>query len=222
VKIFLPIVFVFALLFMPGKCSAQIGTGTTPSDPIVAMSCEPTQVVKDIRASLAFLGRTDDGYWFTLAGHVTNPFGDGYYCGWNRYWEYRAEHPELSSGNRPDAKLPALHRDGGVVLPPTGEPPVQPQVVTDLTPILSALARIQASIDDAAAARERIFADDVAGRQELKTIAMGIDAKVQTIQTASTGPSVFGKVGGWLNSKPGMAVLGIIGTVVACRQSGKC
>ena len=203
---------------------AQTGTGT-PADPIIAMSCDPAQVAKDVRASLAFYGRTDDGYWVGIANHTTGPFSNGlWYCGWNRYWEDRAAPGNNGSANPADANLPALHRDGGA--PPT--PPVQPPAPTvDLSVVYQRLDALSAQLEvvhhDLYAQTERGYLDLVARLTVVTTQATAIDAKVQTLQAAAAGRSMLGTIGGALGavfSNP--AVLTGIGAVVTCVITKKC
>ncbi len=86
------------------------GTGTQ-ADPIVAMSSDPVTIARDVRASLAFFNRHDDGYWIDHASHA-GMFSNGkWYLGWNRYWEDRADLTNVTgSANPNDAGLPAVHR----------------------------------------------------------------------------------------------------------------
>jgi len=99
----------------------------TPTDPIIAMSADPAQIARDVRASLAYYGRTDDAYWISLCDHPGGPFSNGkWYHGWNRYWELRADPSNTGSADPNEAANPAIHR---AIPPPSAAPvdePVRP------------------------------------------------------------------------------------------------
>jgi hypothetical protein len=83
------------------------GTGTE-ADPFVAM--DPTRMAEEIRASLAFFGTADDGYWLPKAQAV-GMYSDGkWYHGWNRYLETRAEPGNTGSADPALGRLPAVHQ----------------------------------------------------------------------------------------------------------------
>lgn len=119
------------------------GTGTQ-SDPIIAMSGDPAQIARDIRASLAHWGRTDDPYWNEKEGTPAQ-FSNGlWHLGHNAYWEMRMNPANTGSADPMLGRSPAnisAGGDGNVILPPRGDPEPTPQseVLAALT-----LARLNA------------------------------------------------------------------------------
>ena len=103
------------------------GTGTQ-ADPIIAMSADPAQIRRDIRASLAHFNRTDDAYWFAKETHPEAPFSNGlWYVGHNRYWETAMHPDDTGSRNPADGGRPALYLAVSIdVPPPVVVPPVNP------------------------------------------------------------------------------------------------
>lgn len=94
----------------PGPTSPGL-PGSSPDNPIIPMSADPAQIARDVRASLAFYGRTDDAYWIGVCGHVSKGFSDGLYrIGWSRYWEIKAAPGASDSAPIDTANQPAIHR----------------------------------------------------------------------------------------------------------------
>lgn len=104
------------------------GTGTI-TDPIIAMSPDPVQIAKDIRASLFHFNRTDDAYWMEKESTPAQ-FSNGlWHLGHNRYWETAMEPTDTGSRNPADGRLPALYRTASPVPapdPPLPDPPSAP------------------------------------------------------------------------------------------------
>jgi len=199
-----------------GAQLAGDGTATNPWHP---MSCDPVQAAKDVRASLAFYGRTDDSYWIGFT-KVINPFGDGFYCGWNRYFEDRADPTNQGSADRSHAKLPALHLAPVDTLPTTPPTvPVSPITPVDFSPVLGA---ITTSHDDLSAQSERIFANLTAQIMAVSNQVAIVEARQQPITPPPVAVPQQGIMGalGTIFTNP--AVLGAIATFVTCKASGKC
>lgn len=222
-------VALWLLLAAPATAQTFAGTGTV-ADPWHAMSCDPVQAAKDVRGSLAFWGKTDDAYWVKFTATL-NPWGDGWWCGWNKYWEDRTDPANPGSDARENRQLPSLHRvpDGtpDVVVVPVSQPPSTPAVVRDQSAMLDAIANLQAALyavgqevhvinqeQEAIAAEHRTMHQQVVGL---------IQALPQTLQAPSSGPSMFGKIGGALGSFfSNPAVLTGVATLATCVISKKC
>ena len=87
------------------------GSGLSAADPVIAMSADPAICAINVRASLAFFGRTDDSYWRGACGPASNGWSDLVWRqGWNKYWEDRADPTNQGSANPKDGNLPAVHQ----------------------------------------------------------------------------------------------------------------
>jgi hypothetical protein len=156
---------------------AQQGNGT-PGSPIVAMSADPAQIARDVRASLAFYGRTDDAYWIGISNHPTGPFSNGlWYLGWNKYWEDRADPMNTGAANPSDAGLPALHRDVASLPVPPSVPVPSPTVTLDLSMLIQTVGSLQAQIESVSAQNERIFANLTAQISAVNDHIAAVDTK---------------------------------------------
>jgi hypothetical protein len=102
------------------------GTGTL-TDPIVAMSADLEQIRRDVRASLAHFGRTDDPYWLEKESTPAQ-FSNGlWHLGHNRYWEARMDPTNPGSADPTLGKVVALYwSEVTVPVPPMVVPPVVP------------------------------------------------------------------------------------------------
>jgi len=122
------------------KAPMSTGTGTL-HDPIVAMSADLEQIRRDVRASLAHFGRTDDPYWLEKESTPAQ-FSNGlWHLGHNRYWEARMDPTNPGSADPNLGKVVALYWTEVtvpvppiVVVPPVVDPPdpVPPTTVTDV------------------------------------------------------------------------------------------
>jgi hypothetical protein len=138
------------------------GTGTL-ADPIIAMSADPAQIARDVRASLAAVGRVDDAYWVQKASSPA-PFSNGlWHLGWNRYWEVRAEPSNTGSAD------PALGRQPATARAPVGPPspvpgPLEPAPPSDLAALMLArLTQIEARLTAMEAELRKYFAAPLTG-----------------------------------------------------------
>lgn len=122
------------------------GTGTI-TDPIIAMSPDPVQIAKDIRASLFHFNRTDDAYWMEKESTPAQ-FSNGlWHLGHNRYWETAMEPTDTGSRNPADGRLPALYRTASPAPqpdPPLPDPPSAPPDETAAGVLKLVLARLEA------------------------------------------------------------------------------
>jgi len=120
------------------KAVMSTGTGTL-TDPIVAMSADLEQIRRDVRASLAHFGRTDDAYYLEKTSTPAEFSNHLWHLGHNRYWETTMEPTDTGSRNPADGRLPALYRAAPdrppiVVVPPVIDPPdpVPPTTAIDV------------------------------------------------------------------------------------------
>src|SRR5678815_5128292 len=124
------------------------GTGTF-TDPIIAMSADPVQIRRDIRASLAHFNRTDDPYWIEKESTPAQ-FSTGlWFLGHNRYWETAMQPDDTGSRNPADGRLPALYLADVVTPPivvPPDPPPPPPPSDTVLAMLLARLNQIDARL----------------------------------------------------------------------------
>lgn len=124
------------------------GTGTF-ADPIVAMSADPAQIVRDVLASLAHYGRTDGPYW-TDKELSPAQFSNGlWHLGHNRYWEARMDPTNTGSADPNLGKLPALYWPTVIVPvppvdPPLPDPPTAPPDETAAGVLKLVLAQLEA------------------------------------------------------------------------------
>lgn len=131
------------------------GTGTQ-TDPIVAMSADPAQIVRDVRASMAHYSRIDDAYWIEKAGTPAEFSNHLWHLGWNRYWEVRADPANTGSADPALGREPAKSRAPFEPMPtpnpiPTPPEPVEPDdggIDFDLVAFLARLNELEANIQD--------------------------------------------------------------------------
>lgn len=120
------------------------GTGTQ-QDPIIAMSADPAQIRRDIRASLAHFNRTDDAYWLEKESTPAQFSNTLWHLGHNRYWEARMDPANTGSADPNLGKQPALYVAGAVpVDPPLPDPPTAPPDATAAGVLALVLARLDA------------------------------------------------------------------------------
>ena len=201
------------LLSTVGNAFAQ-APGTTPNNPIIAMSADPAQIAIDVRASLAFFNRTDDLYWVSLCNHVSNGYSDGVWrLGWNRYFEDRANPANTGSADPRDGNLPALHTAAPPIPPVLQPPPVVP--ISPLPPTI--IAPDLSVITDQ---NERIFTNLTAQILDLKT---SLTTRIDAIDTKFTA---YEQNPPWLqkilsNHYVQLALTGVA-TFITCKTTGKC
>lgn len=121
------------------------GTGTQ-QDPIIAMSADPAQIARDIRASLAHFNRTDDAYWLEKESAPAKFSNELWHLGHNRYWETAMAPTDTGSRNPADGRLPALFWATVTVQVPLPDPPSAPPDETAAGVLALVLARLE-SID---------------------------------------------------------------------------
>jgi hypothetical protein len=119
------------------------GTGTQ-HDPFVAMSADPAQIRRDVRASLAHFGRTDDDYYVDKASTPAEMSNHTYSLGHNRYWESSMEPTDTGSRNPLDCQRPALYLAVPGDAPPA--PPTTQPAPTDPSAILTRLDTLDADM----------------------------------------------------------------------------
>lgn len=92
-----------------GPPAGNLGSQTNP---IIAMSTDPTKIAASVRASRQFYGfgpGVSDQYWIDKAS-VAGQFSNGkWYQGWNRYWEVRADPANTGSADPNLGGQAALH-----------------------------------------------------------------------------------------------------------------
>lgn len=84
------------------------------SQPIVAMSSDPAQIMEDVRSSLDAIGgaetRPDSyDYWYSKASEPEQFSNGQWHLGWNRYWETRAMPGNDGSADPELGKLPSIY-----------------------------------------------------------------------------------------------------------------
>lgn len=94
----------------PGPPAGDPGSQTNP---IIAMSIDPTAIAASVRASRQFYGfgpnPPDDQYWIDHASVVAQFSNGKWYQGWNRYWELRADPANTGSADPNQGGNPAIH-----------------------------------------------------------------------------------------------------------------
>lgn len=152
------------------------GTGTQ-QDPIVAMSADPAQIARDVRASLAHFNRTDDAYWLEKESAPAKFSNEFWHLGHNRYWETAMAPTDTGSRNPADGRLPALYlAPVVVVVPPPPDPPPMPPSPDTIASIT--LSRVQVL--------ETQLASVVEVLTDLNTRLAAASAQLESVQTSLT------------------------------------